>query len=168
MLLNCGGCLLFGMLFLPLAVVSSAVARVFQSCKLVRATGCSERCLVIAHSLVCSLLFSLKLTWKPRSLSMLLFCLDLGGWRSQEVLLDIYVFDYLLKKKPPAGAPRHFPAAAAAAAACNALFAAVFALLCGASGQLTGRWYTFCPQTEQSCFSSKLMFFCSFPANVRL
>ena len=85
------------MLFLPRAVVSSVVARVSQSCKLVRATGCSERCLVIAHSLVCSLLFSLKLTWKPRSLSMLLFCLDLGGWRSQEVLLDIYLFDYLLK-----------------------------------------------------------------------
>ena len=85
------------MLFVLLAVVSSVAIQVFQLCKLVRATGCSERCLVVAHSLVCSLLFSLKLTWMPRSLSMLLFCLDLGGWRSQEVLLDIYLFDYLLK-----------------------------------------------------------------------
>ena len=85
------------MLFLPLAVISSAATRVFQSCKLGRATGCSEICLVVVRPLLCSWLFSLKLMWKPRSLSMLLFCLDLGGWRSQEVLLDIYLFDYLLK-----------------------------------------------------------------------
>ena len=32
---------------------------------------------------------------------MLWFCLDLGGWHSQEVLLDIYLFDYLLKNPLP-------------------------------------------------------------------
>ena len=85
------------MLFLLLAVISSVAIRVFQLCKLVRVTGCSERCWVTERRLTCNLLFSLKLIWKPRNLSTLWFCLDLGGWRSQEVLLDIYLFDYLLK-----------------------------------------------------------------------